>query len=147
MADGGDGGVGVTWDRSRTYVWLPNLPVAQFYHVSYDMQTPYTVCGGLQDNDTWCGPSQVRSRDGIGQDEWFVVQGGDGFVALIDPTDHRIIYAESQEGFVSRVDRTTTERKSINAEAPLAVTGKARLHSLPNVPAQQPAGGRSAAAD
>ena len=117
---GGDGGVGVTWDRSKTYVWLPNLPVGQFYHVSYDLQTPYTVCGGLQDNDSWCGPSQVRSRDGIGQDEWFVVQGGDGFVALIDPTDPRVIYAESQEGFVARVDRTTNERKSIKPEAPVA---------------------------
>jgi photosystem II stability/assembly factor-like uncharacterized protein len=117
---GGDGGVGITWDRSKTYVWLPNLPVAQFYHASYDMQTPYTVCGGLQDNDTWCGPSQVRSRDGIGQDEWFVVQGGDGFVALIDPTDHRVIYAESQEGYMSRVDRTTNERKSVKPEAPLS---------------------------
>jgi photosystem II stability/assembly factor-like uncharacterized protein len=116
---GSDGGVGVSWDRSKTYVWLPNLPVAQFYHVSYDMQTPYTVCGGLQDNDTWCGPSQVRSRDGIGQDEWFVVHGGDGFVALIDPTDPRIIYAESQEGYMSRVDRTTNERKSIRPEAPV----------------------------
>jgi len=120
---GGDGGVGVTWDRSKTYVWLPNLPVAQFYHVSYDMQTPYTVCGGLQDNDTWCGPSQVRSRDGIGQDEWFVVNGGDGFVALIDPADHRVIYAESQEGYMTRVDRTTNERKSVKPEAPLS--GKA----------------------
>ena len=119
---GGDGGVGVSYDRSRTYVWLPNLPLAQFYHVSYDNQTPYTVCGGLQDNDTWCGPSQVRSRDGIGQDEWFVVQGGDGFVTLIDPTDPRIIYAESQEGFVARVDRTTNERKSIRPEAPASDT-------------------------
>ena len=117
---GGDGGVGVTWDRSKTYVWLPNLPVGQFYHVSYDLQTPYTVCGGLQDNDSWCGPSQVRSRDGIGQDEWFVVQGGDGFVSLIDPTDPRVIYAESQEGFVARVDRATNERKSIKPEAPVA---------------------------
>jgi photosystem II stability/assembly factor-like uncharacterized protein len=117
---GGDGGVGVTWDRSKTYVWLPNLPVGQFYHVAYDMQTPYTVCGGLQDNDSWCGPSQVRSRDGIGQDEWFVVQGGDGFVSLIDPTDPRTIYAESQEGFMARVDRTTNERKSIKPEAPVA---------------------------
>jgi photosystem II stability/assembly factor-like uncharacterized protein len=114
---GGDGGVGVTWDRSKTYVWLPNLPVAQFYHVSYDNQSPYTVCGGLQDNDSWCGPSQVRSRDGIGQDEWFTVQGGDGFVSLIDPVDPRIIYAESQEGFMARIDRTTNERKSIKPEA------------------------------
>ena len=117
---GGDGGVGISWDRSKTYIWLPNLPVGQFYHVSYDLQAPYTVCGGLQDNDSWCGPSQVRSRDGIGQDEWFVVQGGDGFVALIDPTDPRVIYAESQEGFLSRVDRTTNERKSIRPEAPVA---------------------------
>lgn len=116
---GGDGGVGVSYDRSRTYVWLPNLPVAQFYHVSFDNQTPYTVCGGLQDNDTWCGPSRVRSRDGIGQDEWFTVQGGDGFVALIDPTDPRIIYAESQEGFMARVDRVTNERKSVRPEGPL----------------------------
>jgi len=119
---GGDGGVGVSYDRSRTYVWLPNLPVAQFYHVAYDNQTPYTVCGGLQDNDSWCGPSQVRSRDGIGQDEWFVVQGGDGFVSLIDPVDPRIIYAESQEGFMARVDRTTNQRKSIKPEAPVSDT-------------------------
>jgi photosystem II stability/assembly factor-like uncharacterized protein len=117
---GGDGGVGISYDRSKTYVWLPNLPVGQFYHISYDMQSPYTVCGGLQDNDSWCGPSQVRSRDGIGQDEWFVVQGGDGFATQVDPTDHRIIYAESQEGFVARVDRTTNERKSIKPEAPVS---------------------------
>ncbi|HKP27913.1 MAG TPA: hypothetical protein VJU15_00825, partial [Gemmatimonadales bacterium] len=114
---GGDGGVGISHDRSKTYVWMNNLPVAQFYHVSYDNATPYTVCGGLQDNNTWCGPSAVRSNSGIANDDWFVVQGGDGFVGLIDPTDHNIIYAESQDGFMSRIDRRTNERQTIRPEA------------------------------
>jgi len=115
---GNDGGVGVSYDKAKTWMYLPHLPVGQFYHVSYDMQTPFNICGGLQDNNTWCGPSQVRSRDGIGNDEWFVVQGGDGFVGLVDPTNHRIIYAESQDGFLNRIDRVTNESKSIRPEAP-----------------------------
>ena len=115
---GGDGGVGISYDKSKTYVWLKNMPLGQFYHVAYDMKTPFTVCGGLQDNNTWCGPSSVRSGSGIGNDEWFVVQGGDGFQAQIDPADPRIIYAESQDGRMSRVDRTTNERKTIRPEPP-----------------------------
>ncbi|HEX9165804.1 MAG TPA: hypothetical protein VF862_07815 [Gemmatimonadales bacterium] len=115
---GDDGGVGVSFDRSKTWIWYNNLPVGQFYHASYDMGTPYTICGGLQDNDTWCGPSAVRSKSGLANDEWFVVNGGDGFVGLIDPTDPRIIYAESQDGFINRVDRTTNERQMIRPEAP-----------------------------
>ncbi len=82
---GGDGGVGISYDRSETYDWLNNMNLGQFYHVSYDMASPYLVCGGLQDNNTWCGPSAVRSRGGIGNDEWFIIGGGDGFVALVDP--------------------------------------------------------------
>ncbi len=116
MMIGGDGGVGITWDKAKKWMWLPNLPVGQFYHVGFDLQEPYNLCGGLQDNDAWCGPSQVRSADGIGNDAWFVVNGGDGFVGLIDPTNHRIIYAESQEGFMNRIDRVTNERQSIRPE-------------------------------
>ena len=113
---GGDGGVGISYDRSRTYVWLNNLPVGQFYHVSYDMQQPYWVCGGLQDNNTWCGPSAVRSRDGIANDDWFIIGGGDGFQAQMDPGDARILYAESQNGRLNRVDRVTNERQAIMPE-------------------------------
>jgi photosystem II stability/assembly factor-like uncharacterized protein len=113
---GGDGGVGVSYDRSKTYVWLDNMPLGQFYHVSYDMGSPYTVCGGLQDNNTWCGPSAVRSRAGIANDDWFVIGGGDGFVALVDPNDPRILYSESQNGRMNRVDRVTNERQSIRPE-------------------------------
>ncbi|MGE0104513.1 MAG: WD40/YVTN/BNR-like repeat-containing protein [Blastocatellales bacterium] len=113
---GGDGGVGISYDRSKTYVWLRNTNLGQFYHVTYDFKTPFTVCGGLQDNNTWCGPSAVRSSSGIGNDDWWIIGGGDGFVAQIDPTDPRIMYAESQDGRMNRVDRVTNERKPIRPE-------------------------------
>lgn len=118
MMIGGDGGVGITYDKGRTWMWLSNLPVGQFYHVGYDMNQPYNVCGGLQDNDAWCGPSATRSQYGIGNDAWQTVQGGDGFVSLIDPTNHRIVFSESQDGYVNRIDRVTLEAKSIRPEAP-----------------------------
>jgi photosystem II stability/assembly factor-like uncharacterized protein len=116
MILGGDGGVGISYDRSKTYVWLNNLPVGQFYHVSYDMQSPFLVCGGLQDNNTWCGPSDVRNEWGIANDDWFIIGGGDGFVGLVDPSNPRIMYAESQDGNMNRVDRLTNERTSIRPE-------------------------------
>ena len=117
MIIGGDGGVGITYDKGRSWMWLSNLPVGQFYHVGYDMAQPYNICGGLQDNDAWCGPSATRSQYGIGNDSWQTVQGGDGFVSLIDPTNHRIVFSESQDGFVNRIDRVTLESKSIRPEA------------------------------
>ena len=84
---------------------MPNLLGAQAYHVEFDMQTPYHVCAGLQDNNTWCGPSAVRTNSGINNDDWYVISGGDGFQPLMDPTDARIVYAESQDGRMSRTDR------------------------------------------
>ncbi|MBI3567087.1 MAG: glycosyl hydrolase [Gemmatimonadetes bacterium] len=118
MMIGGDGGVGITYDKGKHWMWLPHLPVGQFYHVGYDMQEPYNVCGGLQDNNSWCGPSATRSTFGIGNDAWLSVVGGDGFVSLIDPTNHRIVFSESQDGFMGRIDKVTNESKSIRPEAP-----------------------------
>ncbi len=113
---GGDGGVSLSYDRSASWVYLPNLVLAQAYHVAYDMQSPYHVCAGLQDNNTWCGPSAVRTNSGIANDDWYVIQGGDGFQPLMDPTDPRTVYAESQDGRMSRVDRTTNERTVVRPE-------------------------------
>jgi len=53
------------------------------------MKTPFTGAA-VADNNTWCGPSGVRSASGIGNDEWFVINGGDGFQAQMDPSDPRI---------------------------------------------------------
>ncbi|MGE0865813.1 MAG: WD40/YVTN/BNR-like repeat-containing protein, partial [Vicinamibacterales bacterium] len=113
---GNDGGLSISYDRSATWSWMPNLLGAQSYHVEFDMQTPYHVCTGLQDNNTWCGPSAVRTNSGIHNDNWYVVNGGDGFQPLMDPTDSRIVYAESQDGRMSRIDRTTNERQAVRPE-------------------------------
>jgi hypothetical protein len=92
---------------------MPNLPIATFYHVGYDNEYPYNVCGGMQDNYDWCGPSAVRTRGGISNDRWHTVQGGDGFVAILDQKDARIVYTESQDGNITRKNRVTGDSKSI----------------------------------
>jgi hypothetical protein len=114
---GTDGGVGVSYDMSRTWIWLPNIPVATFYHVGFDLSYPFNVCGGEQDNYDWCGPSASRFRAGIRTDEWQTVQGGDGFVSIIDQRDWRIVYTESQDGNLTRHNRVTGESKSIRPSA------------------------------
>lgn len=113
---GNDGGVSITHDRAATWVFLPNILAAQAYHVEFDMQTPYHVCAGLQDNNTWCGPSAVRTNSGVINDDWYVISGGDGFQPLMDPSDARIVYAESQDGRMSRTDRNTNERTTVRPE-------------------------------
>jgi hypothetical protein len=122
IIEGTDGGLGISYDRAETFEAVYNMDLGQFYHVTYDMDTPYNVCGGLQDNYTWCGPSAVRSRAGISNEHWFQVQGGDGFDAQIDPKDSRTIYAESQDGNIVRIDRVSNERKAIR---PLPAKGEA----------------------
>jgi photosystem II stability/assembly factor-like uncharacterized protein len=121
---GNDGGVSISHDRSQTWAWLPNVLGAQAYHVEFDMQTPYHVCAGLQDNNTWCGPSAVRTNSGIHNDNWYVISGGDGFQPLLDPTDSRIVYAESQDGRMSRTDRLTNERQTVRPEPAEAKPGE-----------------------
>ena len=131
IIDGNDGGAGMSYDRGATWEGIYNMDLGQFYHVTYDMETPYNVYGGLQDNYTWGGPSAVRSRTGIGNDDWFSIHGGDGFEAVVDPNDTRTIYAESQDGNISRVDRVSNERKSIR---PLPAKGDPPLRWNWNTP-------------
>jgi photosystem II stability/assembly factor-like uncharacterized protein len=113
---GCDGGVNVTWDRGKTWDFIDNLDIGQFYHVSFDMDTPYNVMGGLQDNASWHGPSAVRANIGIGNFDWLNIGSGDGFVTLADPTSSRTLYSESQNGNMMRVDRISQERKNIRPQ-------------------------------
>lgn len=114
---GGDGGVDISWDRSDSWRQLRNLPLAQFYEIGVDMRDPYYVCGGLQDNGSWCAPSQTLSNQGVRNRDWYNVHGGDGFYTVMDPNDPMVMFAESQGGRVSRVDLNTMERLSITPVA------------------------------
>jgi photosystem II stability/assembly factor-like uncharacterized protein len=117
MLIGGDGGVYQSYDGAKSWIFQQNLPVGLFYHVGYDMSTPFNVCGGMQDNYDWCGPSQVRQQQGIYNHDWFQIQGGDGFVAIPDRRDARIIYSESQDGNITRKNKVTGESKNIRPTA------------------------------
>ncbi|MGE5246504.1 MAG: WD40/YVTN/BNR-like repeat-containing protein [Betaproteobacteria bacterium] len=114
---GGDGGVSISWDRGATWMFRDNLPIGQFYEISADLQEPYVVCGGLQDNGMWCVPSATRNRNGISHADAYNIGGGDGFYARIDTADPQTVYIDSQEGRSSRVDLRTLERQVI-APAP-----------------------------
>jgi photosystem II stability/assembly factor-like uncharacterized protein len=110
---GGDGGVSISWDRGQTWLFRDNLPIGQFYEIGADMQDPYMICGGLQDNGHWCLPSATRNRTGIANRDGFNIGSGDGFYTRLDPTDARTAYIESQEGRANRVDLATLERQPI----------------------------------
>jgi photosystem II stability/assembly factor-like uncharacterized protein len=127
VLNGNDGGLAVSFDRAQKWNFFPNLPVGLFYHVSVDNAVPYNICGGMQDNYNWCGPSQVRGAAGIANFHWWTLQGGDGFVVLQDPSDYRIAFSESQDGNIVRVDRVTGETLGVR---PLAAPGEAaaRFH-------------------
>ena len=110
---GHDGGIDVSYDGGLTWDYLNNMALGQFYQVSADMRRPYHVCGGLQDNGSWCGPSAVRSATGAVNTDWYNVGGGDGFYTRNDPTDYTIIYSESQNGNVNRVSLRDGSTRSI----------------------------------
>jgi photosystem II stability/assembly factor-like uncharacterized protein len=110
---GNDGGMTVSYDQGETWDYLNTMPLGQFYAISTDMRKPYYICGGLQDNGSWCGPSATRSANGIVNSDWFRVGGGDGFYTQNDPTDWRTIYWESQDGNTNRLDIRTGRSTNI----------------------------------
>ena len=122
----GDGGVSVSWDRSENWYQLRNLPIAQFYEIGVDMRDPYHVCGGLQDNGSWCAPSDTWSNQGIRTRDWYNVGGGDGFFTVMHPTNTDLMFAESQGGNIARVNRAANERASIRPLARPAEDGEER---------------------
>ena len=111
LITGDDGGLWFSYDAGNKWWKGDNLPVSQFYHVSVDMERPYNVYGGLQDNSSWVGPSEFPG--GITNHEWVNMYGGDGFWMFPDPTDPDYLYAESQGGYIGRVNRRTHESRSI----------------------------------
>jgi photosystem II stability/assembly factor-like uncharacterized protein len=114
---GYDHGLGVTWDGGKNWYHPDELPLAQLYQVGYDMQYPYNVYGGLQDNGSVRGPSSKRSG-AITFEDWQTVGGGDGFFNVVDLVTNRYLYNESQYGSLSRTDLYTGESRNISQRDP-----------------------------
>lgn len=126
LMEGNDGGLNISRDGGKNWRFVTNLPLAQLYHINYDMEIPYNVGGGMQDNGTWVGPSSVWKAGGITNSDWQEVFFGDGFDLVFKPDNSRYVYAQSQQGNVGFVDRETGESRFIKPVHPDDV--KLRFH-------------------
>lgn len=116
---GNDGGMYTSRDGGQRWTWQSNLPLMQLYTVAADMQEPfYHVYGGTQDNGSWGGPIGTRFDDGIANEDFLFLSGGDGFYAVADPTDSDIIYSQSQYGGLVRTNRKSMAQKRIQPWQP-----------------------------
>ena len=113
LIEGNDGGVYTSWNGGQTWQFRDSLPIEQFYSVALDDRVPYNICGGLQDNSGWCGPSQTFSRGPIPNNEWWTTVGGDGQYVVPGLNASNMIYSDSQDGEIEALDRTGGQPRHI----------------------------------
>ena len=118
IIDGNDGGINISRDGGKSWRFIGNIPVAQFYHISTDNEFPYNVYGGMQDNGSWRGPAYVWKTQGIRNSYWQEIAFGDGFDVVPDKDNSQYGYAMSQQGNVSRYDWKTGNNYTIRPTHP-----------------------------
>ncbi|MCB9055180.1 MAG: hypothetical protein H6549_04905 [Chitinophagales bacterium] len=109
IIEGNDGGIGISRDRGKNWVFDEKIPVGQFYHINADNEVPYNVMGGMQDNGSWHGPAYTWISGGIKNYYWDNVGGGDGFDVSPDPEDNSWVYSMSQGGSIGKRNWRTGE--------------------------------------
>src|SRR5450432_569372 len=113
---GTDGGLYQSYKGGETWQHLNRMAAGEFYRINVDGGTPYRICGGLQDNENWVGPSRTPSKDGIVNEDWIAIGGGDGFYCVFDAKDPGVVYAESQGGELQRLDLRSGQLKNLRPE-------------------------------
>ena len=111
MIIGDDGGGQVTFDGGETWSsYDDNQPTAQFYRVTTDNHFPYRIYGGQQDNST---VRILHTSNGRNMREWESTAGGESAWIAPDPDDPEIVYGGSYDGFLTRVNHRTGERRTV----------------------------------
>ncbi|MGB0982477.1 MAG: WD40/YVTN/BNR-like repeat-containing protein [Saprospiraceae bacterium] len=136
IINGNDGGVNISYDDGKTWVKCNSPAVGQFYAVNYDMEKPYNVYGGFQDNGVWVGPSTYRAGTrwhSTGDYPYKGLLGGDGMQVAIDSRDNNTIYTGFQFGYYYRINKKTGARKYIRpqhelGERPLRFNWQSPIH-------------------
>ena len=118
LINGNDGGLNISRDMGKSWRFVENLPLAQFYHINVDEEYPYHVYGGMQDNGSWRGPAYVWRSGGIRNAYWEELYFGDGFDVVPDPEDALAGYAMSQGGNLGRYNLKTRMTKFIQPVHP-----------------------------
>ena len=117
---GCDGGLYESFDKTKNWRFIDNLPITQFYKIAVDDDKPfYNVYGGTQDNNTQGSPSRTDNIHGIRNSDWFIILGGDGHQPATEPGNSNIVYAQWQQGNLNRHDRRTGENINIKPQPEL----------------------------
>ncbi len=114
VLSGSDGGFQVSYDGGDNFDIINTVTLSQFYQIDVDDRDPYWVCGGLQDNGNWCGPSNSLHSAGILKDDWFTYSGGDGFYSQSVPGQPHLVYSNSQGGNIMITDTRTGQTRRIH---------------------------------
>ncbi len=114
VLSGSDGGYQVSLDAGANWDIINNVELSQFYQLYVDDRDPYYVCGGLQDNGTWCGPHRTLNTWGILKRDWYRLAYGDGYYALPIPGEEHLAYANLQGGVIFFVDSRTGNVRNIH---------------------------------
>lgn len=115
---GSDGGLYESFDLTKSWKYIENLPLTQYYKMAVDDAEPfYNIYGGTQDNSTQRGPSRTNNVHGIQNSDWSVILNWDGHQPATEPGNPNIVYAERQEGTLSRIDMSTGEVVDIQPQA------------------------------
>lgn len=110
---GNDKGAFVTHDGGNKFIFLDNLPIAQYYRIAYDMNTPYRIYGGLQDNGFYSVESFSRDARGILNDANWKVHWGDGMYSAVNPNNHKEVYTSAENGSIRKLNPATHELKGV----------------------------------